>query len=212
MEQGFKIAFAPISRHRRPRRLAPARLKSHQQGDKTTIGKTKSFFLVPCFASLTERYLYRTRHPVGSRKLGFIPLGSIISLIPSRQIGLGEAPAHENQGRESSSTVDLRYCRSVKSPRHKPGQASTSPGKPSSLVRAIRATLSNRLARSLVVHQAESQRASWSPSSCASRLKSVHQARAYELAPANHDPEQQSGCLPYSLVAQNLLEAAALTH
>lgn len=127
MEQGFKIAFAPISRHRRPRRLAPARLKSHQQGDKTTIGKTKSFFLVPCFASLTERYLYRTRHPVGSRKLGFIPLGSIISLIPSRQIGLGEAPAHENQGRESSSTVDLRYCRSVKSPRHKPGQASTSP-------------------------------------------------------------------------------------
>lgn len=70
---------------------------------------------------------------------------------------------HENQGRESSSTVDLRYLPSVKSPKHKPGQASTSPGEPSSLVRAIRATLSNRLARSLVVHWEESQRGSREP-------------------------------------------------
>lgn len=47
MEQGFEIALDPISRHRRPRRLTPARLeKSHQQGDKTAIGKTKSFLVL----------------------------------------------------------------------------------------------------------------------------------------------------------------------
>lgn len=44
MEQGFEIALDPISRHRRPRRLTPARLEKPPAGRQNSDREDEKFF------------------------------------------------------------------------------------------------------------------------------------------------------------------------